>query len=308
MKRMRVLYWVLLAIAVFGMTTGCGARQGAIMTETSGLDEPEMSYKRVESEPAVDSAAAGAGAGLPDTDEVVRKIIYSVEMHLIVEDADATLVGVQGVTEEVGGFIAEANVWRSEGHRQATIVARVPAEALEEALAAYRALALDIEREDLDSQDVTEEYVDLEARLRNEQRTEEELLELLESRSETGKTQDILEVHRELRSVRAEIERIQGRMRYLENLSDLATVRITLTPDELMQPIAVGGWRPQGTARGAIRALIRTLQFFADAAIILIFYILPVLIVVAIPVTVIVLVIRVVVRRARKRRRARAEE
>jgi hypothetical protein len=102
------------------------------------------------------------------------------------------------------------------------------------------------------------------------------LLELLESRSKTGRTEDILEVHRELSQVRSQIEQIQGRIRYLENLSDMATVRITLTPDVLVQPIVVGGWRPQGTARSAIRMLLRTLQFLADAGIVFVLFILPV--------------------------------
>ena len=145
---------------------------------------------------------------------------------------------------------------------------RVPAEKLEDALAQFRALAVDVENQRVDSQDVTEEYVDLEARLTNMQRTERELQELLESRSETGKTSDILEVHRELTNIRAQIEQIQGRMQYLENLSAMATVQIQLTPDALMQPVVVGGWRPQGTARDAVRMLLRTLQFLADAAIV----------------------------------------
>jgi Flp pilus assembly protein TadB len=88
----------------------------------------------------------------------------------------------------------------------------------------------------------------------------------------------------------------------------MATVRITLTPDALMQPIDVGGWQPQGTARDAVRMLLRTLQFFADLAILLGVYVLPVLVVVAIPVTLVVLLIRALVRRARRRKRERAAE
>lgn len=239
---------------------------------------------------------------MPTSVEVERKIIYNVAMHLIVKDTDEAFAGIQRLAKEMGGFVSESNVWREDTFRRGTITIRVPVGQLDDALAQLRALALDVESENIDSQDVTEEYVDLEARLTNERRTEAELLELLESRSETGKTQDILEVHRELGNVRAQIEQIEGRIRYLENLSAMAMVRITVTPDALLQPIDVAGWRPQGTARDAIRMLLRTLQFFADAAIVFFLYILPTLIVIAIPVLALILLIRAIWRRVRRKR------
>ncbi|MFN2156152.1 MAG: DUF4349 domain-containing protein, partial [Anaerolineae bacterium] len=119
-----------------------------------------------------------------------------------------------------------------------------------------------------------------------------------------GKTEDILEVHRELSNVRAQIEQISGRMRYLENLSAMATVRITVTPDALLQPIDVAGWRPQGTARDAVRMLLRTMQFFADAAIVFFLYIVPTVVVVAIPIAALVVLIRALWRGIRRQRAA----
>ena len=226
---------------------------------------------------------------------------------MIVKDTEEAFSEVQRLAQEIGGFVSESNVWRDQDHQRASVTVRVPAEKLEDALAQFRALAVDVENQRVDSQDVTEEYVDLAARLQNAQRTERELQELLESRSEIGKTSDILEVHRELTNIRSQIEQLQGRMQYLENLSAMATVQIQLTPDALMQPVVVAGWRPQGTARDAVRMLLRTLQFLADAAIVFVLLILPVLIVIAIPITGLVLLIRVLVRR-RKRRKAEKQE
>jgi hypothetical protein len=202
----------------------------------------------------------------------------------------------------MGGFIANSNVWRDEGHQRASVTVRVPAEKLDQALSQFRGLAVEVESESLDSQDVTEEYVDLQARLKNEQRTEAELLELLDSRSETGKTADILEVHRELGQVRSRIEQIQGRLNYLNNLSSMATVSITLTPDALQQPVVVAGWRPRGTALNAFRTLQRTLQFFGDFAIVFFVLILPVVLVVAIPLVILFFIVRAIWRRVRRRR------
>jgi hypothetical protein len=282
-------------------------------------EAPMVEYAESEKaarEEAVAVASDMAGMPMPgEADGTVvtgegieRKIIYNVSLHLIVKDSDEAFAEIQDLAQELGGFVSESNMWRDGEYRRGSVTVRIPVGELNNALDRFRALALDVESESVDSQDVTEEYVDLEARLENERRTEEELQELLDTRSEIGKTEDILEVHRELSLVRQEIERIQGRMRYLDNLSAMATVRIQLTPDELMQPIDVGGWRPQGTARDAIRLLLRTLQFFADATIVFVLFILPVLVVIAIPIVVVVLIIRALVRRAKRRKRAKVAE
>jgi hypothetical protein len=76
-------------------------------------------------------------------------------------------------------------------------------------------------------------------------------------------------------------------------------------PDELVQPVVVAGWRPQGTARNAIRMLLNALQFLADAAITFVLFILPVLIVIAIPIVGLYFVVRALVRRSRRRRGAK---
>ena len=303
MKRNHLAHWLLLLV-IASLTLGCAAR--VLEAPAEGLTSrgygDEASAKQGVAVDAEWEGPVAAGSGMPTSVEVERKIIYNVAMHLIVRDTDEAFAGIQRLAKEMGGFVSESNVWREDTFRRGTITIRVPVGQLDDALAQLRALALDVESENIDSQDVTEEYVDLEARLTNERRTEAELLELLESRSETGKTQDILEVHRELSNVRAQIEQIEGRIRYLENLSAMAMVRITVTPDALLQPIDVAGWRPQGTARDAIRMLLRTLQFFADAAIVFFLYILPTLIVIAIPVVALILLIRAIWRRVRRKR------
>jgi hypothetical protein len=244
---------------------------------------------------------------LPDSAAMDRRIIYTVSLDLIVSDTEASFQEIQRLAEEMGGFVAQSNMWRQDDHPRGSMTVRVPAERLDEALEKFKALAVDVESQSKDSQDVTEEYVDLAARLENEQRTERELQELLETRSERGKTADILEVHRELSRVRSQIEQIQGRMTYLDNLASMATVQISLTPDALVQPVVVAGWRPQGTARTAIRRLVRALQGLADAAITFFLLILPILIVIAIPLVALFLLLRFVVRRIRRRRKARKE-
>jgi hypothetical protein len=304
----------MLVVAVFVALSllGCAAG-GAPASLESRMQEPEAAAPPMAPQErvlAADSIAADVGEGqnaLPGSADLARKIVYTVDLDLIVKDTSEAFESVQRIATGMGGYVADSNLWRDQDHQRGSMTVRVPAERLDEAVTQFRALAVDVESQRLDSQDVTEEYVDLEARLENERRTERELQELLETRSERGKTADILEVHRELSRVRAQIEQIQGRLKYLENLSSMATVRIGLTPDALVQPVVVAGWRPQGTARDAIRLLLRALQFLIDAAIVFFLFILPVVLIVALPVVGLVLLIRSLVRRARRRKAAEAE-
>ncbi|MBN1582477.1 MAG: DUF4349 domain-containing protein [Anaerolineae bacterium] len=303
------LVWSVLGILVLSLV-GCGMRSAT--QEAPGFYGAPQEVV-VEREKAMATEAGDAawdtddGAALGNTSTgidiaVDRKIIYNVYLHLIVKDTATTFDQIRDMAEGMGGFVADSNTWKDGEQLRGTLTVRIPADSLQDALAQFRDLALEVESERMDSQDVTEEYVDLEARLVNLQRTETELLELLETRSATGKTSDILEVHRELTNIRAQIEQIQGRMKYLNNLSAMATVQITLTPDALMQPVVVAGWRPEGTAREAVRTLIRALQFFADAIIVFVLLILPVVIVIAIPVVIAFFIIRAIWKRAKRRR------
>ena len=307
MKKRLATTWIVCALMALALL-GCAARPAELF---DGQAQPLEMPRGAAPAPAMEEAKAAFGGddaaqnALPDSAVIDRKIIYTVSLDLIVADTELAFQEIQSLVEGMGGYVSQSNMWRQEDHPRGSMTVRVPAARLDEALEAFKALAVDVESQSKDSQDVTEEYVDLEARLENEQRTERELQELLETRSNLGKTSDILEVHRELSRVREQIEQIQGRMTYLDNLSSMATVQISLTPDILVQPVVVAGWRPQGTARDAIRTLVRALQGLADAAIVFFLLILPILIVIAIPLVALFFLLRFVVRRMRRRRVAR---
>lgn len=126
----------------------------------------------------------------------------------------------------LGGHVTEVSVLGGgDPARQAHLVARVPAERFDEALAGLESVG-GVEEVQVTAQDVGEEYVDVAAQLRNRQRLEQRLLELLETR--TGRLEDVLAVERELARVREEIERQEGRLRYLRNRVSLSTLYITL--------------------------------------------------------------------------------
>jgi hypothetical protein len=278
-----------LAIAtVLATVVGCAAPSPQVISKEVPVEERVVETVVVEREVAVTPvpapAISGAAAGWRLEPVEERMIIWTGDVSLIVEDAGESLEEVEAIAKDLGGYVVNSSSWYQEEQLRARLTIRVPAGEFDAAMARLADLAIQVESRNISTQDVTEEYTDLDARLRNLEATETELLELLtEVRERTSKAEDILAVHRELTNIRSQIEQLKGRMQYLEKMTAMATINVELIPDVLAKPIVVAGWRPTGTAANALRTLVRTLQFIVDAAIWIIIYVLPTLIVIAIP-------------------------
>ena len=159
-----------------------------------------------------------------------RIIVRTVEMELEVADVSGSIDSISDLAQDLGGWVVSSD--RSERHH-GFISVRVPAERLEDAVLQLRALAEDVESEISTSRDVTDQYVDIGARLKNQEATEEALLKLLE-RAE--KVEDALEVQNQLTKVQEQIERLQGRIKFLEQTSafSLIHVALRLAPIEML--------------------------------------------------------------------------
>jgi len=153
-----------------------------------------------------------------------RKIIYEATVRLVVQEFGAVGKSVPELINQHGGYLAEASVDRtSGGHRTGSWQARVPVKKFEAFLVAVSALGVP-ENTHQTTQDVTKEFVDVEARISNSRRLEGRILELLEKANDEIK--DVLEVERELSRVRGEIELMEGRLRFLRNRTDMTTVSV----------------------------------------------------------------------------------
>jgi hypothetical protein len=175
--------------------------------------------------PGVPQAPGQAQPAKPEP--VSRKIIYTASVEITVEKFEAAEQELlQLVKAQDGAYIAKSDVRGSPGTpRSGTWTIRVPVAGFEAFKQAVAGLG-ELQRNQTDSQDVTDEYYDLGARIKNKQVEEERLLKHLEK--STGKLEDILAVEKELTRVRGEIERYQGRRQYLEKLSALTTVTVTI--------------------------------------------------------------------------------
>jgi hypothetical protein len=227
---------------------------------------------------------------------VERLIVRNASLDLVVADTEAALEEISDLADALNGYVVESNTYKYQEGLQAHVILRIPAEELDAALESIRGLATEVRRENISGQDVTEEYVDLQSRLRHLEAAEAKLMEFLE---EAEDTEAALAVYERLEQIQADIEYVKGRMQFLEESAAMATVTLDITPDELAQPIQVGGWHPEGTLRDAFQALIRVLQFLVDAAIVIIVLIVPTLAAIALPFVGLFYLVRAIVRRRR---------
>ena len=172
------------------------------------------------------SAAYDSSGSVP----AERMVIRSAYLALIVEDVSASMIQITNLASAYGGFVVNSDIREEQNRLFANISFRVDSARFNEALQALRDLAADVRSESTSGQDVTEEYVDLGAKLRNLEASEAQLLELLKK---AGKVDEILEVQRELVKTRGEIEQIKGRLQYLEQSSSLAFINASLEQSKL---------------------------------------------------------------------------
>jgi hypothetical protein len=214
-------------------------------------------------------------AGVPPA--IPRVIIRNAEISLVVSDAQIAFDRLTALAAASGGFVADSRLWRDHEQLRGSITLRVPASGLGDAMAAARKLASRVQSESVSGEDVTQEYVDLQAQVRNLEAAEVELRQLMTTvRERAKKAEDILEVYQQLTNVRGEIEKAKGRMQTLSQLSAMATLKVELIPDAVAQPVVEPGWQPVAVARHAAHNLVATLQTAGSAAIWIVIYVLPV--------------------------------
>ena len=206
-----------------------------------------------------------------------RKLIRTVDLELRVDDPDTVAESVRRLTEETGGYVSEINAYRVEGLLHYSISIRVPVDELDAIMVRLKSLAVKVQREHLRTEDVTRQFVDLEAHLRTLQLTETELQALLsEARTRGSKADDIMTIYGYLTEIRTNIEKLQGQLNALANLAAYSTVNLELAPTEAARPLAGDAWRPLETARSSTRALVGALKGLIDLAIFLVIVVLPI--------------------------------
>ena len=198
-----------------------------------------------------------------------RLIVREGSIRLSVEDVPQTASDITGIVEAEGGWVQSVSIDGPEGQDGATVVVRVPVDRFDAFMSAVRLLAVLVLSEQASSDDVTEEYVDQDARLRNLQRTEIQLLALMDR---AGSIEDILRVQTQLTTVGRDIETLQGRLQFLERSAAESRIEVTLRGSRSAVPLIDRGWDAFETVRSAVRGLTGLLQVLADLAIFLVVF------------------------------------
>lgn len=161
------------------------------------------------------------------TERLDRKVIYTADLQIEVKSYQQTLQHIQNQVEQLDGYIVESHMSEDteSGAKTGQITTRVPQAKFQEFITLVEDGSSKVLESSTSGQDVTEEYIDLESRLKSKHVVEDRLLAFMEK---ANKTEDLLKISSDLAEVQEEIEEITGRMKYLENKSDLATVSIYL--------------------------------------------------------------------------------
>ena len=193
-----------------------------------------------------------------------RKIIYTASLEVVVEQFDDVQSKISKLVDQNDGFISSANIDRMTGERRSgRWTVRIPVANYREFLDAVGGIGVPAARNE-NASDVTEEFVDIEARIANKKKLEARIVELLERPDD--KIQHVIEVERELARVREAIERMEGRMRYLADATSLTTVDIFVREERDYVP-------PQALTLGTrinnawTTSLTNCRRFFEDAVV-----------------------------------------
>ncbi len=274
MRRAYQLF-VLLLIMFAVLSAGCLSQQkSAMQTKTPGISGGEYF---VEDNVALKSELESSyDAGFSkDSDEagettVIRKVITTGDLAIEVDDASAAVDEIISITQAAGGFVSSSSVYDNyygeNTGKAGYVTVRIPQSGFTLVMGEIEALGT-VTSKSISGRDVTEEYVDLSARLGNLERQELRLLEILNM---TTTVDEVLDVERELGRVRGEIESLTGRLNYLNDRVDLSTINVRVSEP---RPIT-HSWGLRDALSDSVNGFISTV----NALIVLIGYVLPILI------------------------------
>lgn len=217
-----------------------------------------------------------------------RLIIRTGHLDIVVTDVDATIAEIGSFATRNGGWVVQSNV-QEYSYKVGDVTVRVPAGDFDTIMTEIKALAVEVTQESSSGQDVTEEYVDLSARLTNLEVTAERVRSFLE---EAETVEEALDVNQELSRLEGEIEVIKGRIQFLTQSAAFSTISVSVRSDEASQPIDLPGWQPGSTARNAVEALVEFLQGVVDFLIWFVIVLLPVILIIGFPIYLLVRFVR----------------
>jgi hypothetical protein len=260
-------------VAVALVLVACGGAPAAVAPAEAPMAAPAPINQ------GLDAAAGSAGgATAPEQGNAAsgpaaqanqpgfqRLVIKTADLELQVANARDAEASLRALVGKLGGYVVKVETSGTDERMASRVTFRVPAERFDEALSGAQGLAQKVLARTVSGDDVTEEFVDLESRLKNLEATRDRLLTFLEK---ADKVEDALKVNESLSQIQGEIEQARGRKQFLQQSAALSTISAYLTPEPITPLVAEEGWQPINVARGALRGLISFGQGLASIVIV----------------------------------------
>lgn len=281
---------ILTLVTLASLLAACGAG-GAVLSNVGNSvgGQPAPEAPAGEAPGDGDTGTGGTGEQPPSAIRDETKVVYTGSLQLVVEDVDAAIVTASGLVRGAGGYVAASERTSDGDNPVATITYRIPAERWDGALEQLRDLGQKVAGERTSAIEVTGQLVDLEARIRNLRATEAALQAIL-SRAE--RIADVLEVQRELTTVRGEIEQLDAQRASLEDQAAYGTLAVTYGVELVAVVEAARDWDPASEIDRAVASLVSVLQGLATVGIWFAIVWLPILLVVGAAIAVVTVIVR----------------
>lgn len=258
--------------ATTGARPAAGTDDFAYASAAASMDSAEAPQEAAAAAPGADAAAGGTtdearlaneNAQAQIDDE--RLVIRTATLQLLVDDVGLAESQIRTLADSRGGFVLNSQASGEADRRTASISFKVPARRFDEAINELAKLAIKVETQEVQGEDVTDQFVDLESRLRNLRAVEARLLQFL---AQAQRTEDALTVNAQLTDIQGQIEAAQGRINYLKQSAALSTISVTLRAEAVVEVLPEPGWTPSATARAALNDLLQFGQGIAEVLIV----------------------------------------
>jgi hypothetical protein len=209
------------------------------------------------------------------TAETEKKIIKTGDLSLVVESSSSAAEKIGNIAATNGGFVLSSNIYKTSTRQEEGVVSiKVPFDKFEPAMKQIKEVASQIENETISSSNVTQQYVDLQAQIKNYESEEAQYREIMKK---AVKISDVLEVQSKLSEVRLRIDSAKGRLNYLLSQTDMSLITVELSETPVVT-LPQDQWQITTTVKLAFKELIQTAQNFLDGLIFFVIVTIPALI------------------------------
>ncbi|MCK5080708.1 MAG: DUF4349 domain-containing protein [Candidatus Moranbacteria bacterium] len=264
------ILWIIFGLLTNKQSVDYGIQKETLntpMLETNraniSMDAMDTNMKMME-----DSMPAYSGnlnqASSPEAVSSDKKVIKNGNLTLKVENTENSAQKISEIIKNQNGEIFSTNFFeRVKGQKSGSLTVKIPVDKFEATLALIKTVATQVVSESTTGQDITEQYSDLQAQLKNKRAEEQSFVKILDR---AGDIDDVLAVTKQIARVRGEIERLEGRIKFMDSQTNMSTIVIALSEDIEIAPVQ-NDWRPWQITKKAFSDLLNNSQDFVDGTI-----------------------------------------